>query len=79
MIAPLLIIQRVADQSALTSTTIASRSTASLNVGSRLGKTTNGSGTLATGGGYPMDKYGGGSADLGVGVETTVDLHQDKV
>ena len=78
MIAPLLIIQRVADQSALTSTTIASRSTASLNIGSRGGKTTNGSGTLA-GGGYAMDKYGGGSGDLGVGVQTTVDLHQDKV
>ena len=76
MIAPLLIIQRVADQSALTSTTIASRSTASLNTGIR-GKTTNGSGTLA--GGYAMDKYGGASGDLGVGVETTVDLHQDKV
>ena len=77
MIAPLLIIQRVADQSALTSTTIASRSTASLNIGSSRGKTTNGSGTLA--GGYAMDKYGKGSGDLAVGVETTVDLHNDKV
>jgi len=77
VIAPFLIIQRVANQSALTSTTIASRSTASLNIGSSRGKTTNGSGTLAVG--YAMDKFGKSSGDLGIGVETTVDLHQDKV
>ena len=64
MIAPLLIIQRVADQSALTSETIAPRS-----VGSSRPR----SSTLI--GRRRMSSV----SEQGVGIETVVDIHLDKV
>jgi len=79
VIAPLLIIQRVANQNALTSNTITSGNTGSFNMRSR-GKSTGSNGTLPSG--YRMssvDKYGNNSGELGVGVETTIDLRRDKV
>jgi len=78
VIAPFLIIQRVANQSALTSNSVATGNPGSFNFRSR-GRTTDGSGTLS--GGYPMDsadKYGKSSGELGIGVNTTLEFHQDK-
>jgi len=78
VIAPLLIIQRVANQSALTSNTISAGHTNSFKA--RRGVSTGGSGTLP--GGYPMgsaDKYENRSGDLGVGVETTIEFNRDEV
>jgi uncharacterized membrane protein YgcG len=79
VIAPLLIIRRVADQSALTSNTVVSGNTRPFSFRSG-GKSMGGSGTLP--GGYPMSsmEYGKTSGEqFGVGVETTIDLHHDKV
>ena len=76
VISPLLIIRRLADQSALTSDTIVSGSACSRNQ-----ELTGGSGTLP--GGYPLssvDACGKTSGDqLGVGIETMSNLHRDKV
>ena len=73
VIAPLLIIQRVANQSALTSTSVTG-GVGSFSFRSR-GGTAGSSGTLS--GGYPMNYGGGFGKELNVGVETTVDFHQD--
>ena len=76
VISPLLIIQRLADHSALTSDTIVSWSGCSRNQ-----ELMGGSGTLS--GGYPLssvDACGKTSGDqLGVGIETMSNLHRDKV
>jgi len=72
VIAPLLIIQRVADQSALTSNTTLRGSIGSSKARSR-GESTNGSSTLP--GGYSLKSLG----EHGVGVETVIDIHRDKV
>ena len=76
----MLIIQRVANQSALTSNTIIPGHLGSFHV--RSGRKSMGGGTLP--GGYPMDsvdRYGKNGRELGIGVdvETTIDLHHDKV
>lgn len=80
VIAPLLIIRRVADQSALTSNTIVSGNNRPFAFRSP-GKSTGGSGTLP--GGYPMssvDMYGKTSGDQpGLVFERTIDLRRDKV
>ena len=78
VIAPLLIIQRVADKSALTSNTIASRHFSSFKVRTR-GMST-GNVTLPDGDTTgPADSLGVGSSDLGAGDETTTDSHLDKI
>ena len=77
VIAPLLIIKRVANQSALTSTSVVTGGVGSFSFRSR-GGAAGGSGTLP--GGYPMNSggsFGKGSKELNVGVETTIDFHQD--
>jgi len=74
VIAPMLIIQRVANQSALTSDSIATGNQGSFVFRSQ-GRTTDGSGTLP--GGFPMDstdKYG---SNDGVGVNTALEFHRD--
>ena len=74
VIAPLLIIKRVANKSALTSNAIISGQTSSSGVRSR-GKLTGGSDPLF--GGDPMnsvDEYGMNSSELRV--ETAADFHQ---
>jgi hypothetical protein len=79
VIAPLLIIQRVANRKAFTSETIVTGRTSSMNFRNQ-GESTGGSGTLP--GGYPKfsaDKHRMNSGELGIGVETTIDFHQDKV
>jgi len=79
VIAPLLIIRRVANQSALTTNTIISGHVPSLSLRGR-GKSLGSSGTLS--GEYHMgsaDKRGKSSGELGVEVETTIDFHRDKV
>ena len=79
VISPLLIIRRVANQSALTGNTIV---TGSARFRSQ-GKLSGGSGTLPGAGEYPLTSvgaYGKTSGEhIGVGVETTIDLHRDKV
>lgn len=76
VIAPLLIIRRVAKQSALTSSTIASGNARFKNQGR-----SSGSGTLP--GDYPLssvEAYGKTSGDhIAIGVETTINLHHGKV
>ena len=77
--APLLIIQRVANHNALTGAAIAPRHIGSSNAGSR-GKSTVGSRTPP--GWYPMgspDRYGKGPGGFRVGFETTIDFRQYKV
>ena len=80
MIAPLLIIQRVADKSVLTNSTAVSAHISEFKAGSR-GRSTDGSGTLP--GGVPMsykDECGTTSGEPGAEVEmTAIDLHRDKV
>ncbi|KAF9652147.1 hypothetical protein BDM02DRAFT_3183873 [Thelephora ganbajun] len=79
VIAPLLIIQRVANQSALTSNIVVSGPATSLNFRSR-GKSTGASSTLPDG--YSMDsvgRYGKGTDELGVGVESTIDFRRGEV
>ena len=74
VIAPLLIVQRVANRSALTSETITAVPTISFNPWSR-GESTGG----ALPGGDPMslDERGKKSGELGFRVRTTIDLHRD--
>lgn len=77
VIAPFLIVIRVADRRALRSNTAFSENTTS----ALRGKFTSGSRTLP--GVYPMDsvdKHGktAGDRDL-IGVQTTIDLHRDNV
>jgi len=77
VIAPLLIIQRVANQSALTSNTIATGHIGSFHARSP-GESTNDSGTLP--GEYSldlMDKRGKNPSELVVVVGTTIDFCQD--
>ena len=77
VIAPLLIIQRVANKSALTGNTIASRHLSSFKARSR-GMSTGGNVTLSDGGPISsVDSLGVGSGDLGD--ETTTDFHLDKI
>ena len=79
VIAPLLIIQRVANKSAFTGNTIASRHLSSFKARSR-GMSTGGNVTLS--GGDPtgsVDCPGVDSCDLGVGIETTTDFHLNKI
>ena len=79
VIAPLLIIQRVANKSALTSNTIASRHLSSFRARSR-GMSTGGNVNLSGGDPTsPVNNLGVGSGDLGVGDETTTDYHLDKI
>ena len=79
MIAPLLIIQRVADKSALTSDAIVSGSVSSLKTGSQE-ELTSGNDAL---GGYSMSSEGkrgiNSSGKLGVVVETAINFHRDVV
>jgi len=75
VIAPLLIIRRVTNRSALTNETITTVRTISFNPRSRGGST---SGALP--GGDPtslVDEHGKKSGELGVRIEATVDLHRD--
>jgi len=77
VIAPFLIIQRVANQSALTGDSVVTGNPSSFNFRSQ-GKTTDGSGTLP--GGYPgdsKDESAKGSSELGIGVNTTLEFHDD--
>ena len=76
MIAPLLIVQRVANRSALTSHTINAGHVGLFNP-RRQGGPTGGDGTPL--GGYLMSSAGGygKSRSDGVTVETTIDLHPD--
>ena len=77
VIAPFLIISRISDKTAKTNSVIISGT-----VGSRFsspGNSTGGSGTLP--GGYPrgsVDTSGKNDRELGVMVETTVNLHRDE-
>jgi hypothetical protein len=76
VIAPFLIVIRVADRRALVGNTTLSGNSSSTHQG----KLVCGSRTLA--GVYPMDSvdtHGKASGGLHVGVETTIDLHQDSV
>jgi hypothetical protein len=77
VIAPLLVIQRVATQSALTSNSVATGNLGSFHFRSR-GKTMGDSGTLA--GAHPVDsadKYEGkNSNELDVGVNTTLEFRR---
>ena len=75
MIASLLIIQRVADKSAFTSNTITHVSAPMFRVRGQ-GESTDDSGE------YPMgfaSKSGTTSGEVGVGVETVINVRQDKV
>jgi len=77
VIAPLLIIQRVASKNALTSDTIAPGSIGSFRAGSRRESTGGGSVLPVE---YPMgSEQGMGTGKLDVRVETLVDFHRDMV
>ena len=79
VIAPLLIIQRVADKSALTSDTVVSGHLCSFKAKNR-GELTGGSVALPNG--NPMDstdRIGKDSDEHEVGVETMVDFHRDEI
>ena len=79
VIAPLLIIQRVANKSALTSNTIASLHLSSFKTRSR-GISTGGSGALPDGDPTSsVDRRGVGSGEPGIEVETRSDFHQDNI
>ena len=81
MIAPLLVIQRIANKSALTSNTIASGHLSSFKARSRA-DVTGGGGTLPSGDDYPMssvDEPAVTSGELGAGAETTIDLHREEI
>jgi len=76
VIAPLLIIKRVANRNALTGSIIVTGTVSSLKFGNGGGLT--GDGALP--GGHSMstaDSCGLNSGELGVGVGTAVDLHRD--
>jgi len=77
--APLLIIQRVANHNALATTAVAPRHIGSSNAGSR-GKSTGGTRTPPSW--YPMglpDRYGKSPVGFGAGFETAVDFQRYKV
>ena len=77
VIAPLLIIQRVANQRALTSKSFATGSISSIDFRSR-GRTTGGSEIIPDV--YPVSsvgRYGRSPNELDIWVETTIDLRQD--
>jgi len=77
VIAPLLIIRRVADQSALMSKSVTTGNISSINFRSR-GRTTGGSGIASDK--YPVNpvgRYGRSSNELDIWVETMIDLRQD--
>ena len=77
MIAPLLIIQRVANGSALTGPAVTTGHTSSFNVRGQ-GEPTGSNGTPL--GGYPKNLaagYGNNPGEPGVVVERTTDLHPD--
>ena len=79
MIAPLLIIQRVAKQSALTSNTIPTGHIGSFHARS-LGESTSDSGTLP--GEYSlnlMDKHAESSGELAVVPDITIGFYQDSI
>ena len=78
VIAPLLVIQRVANKSALTSNTVASARVSEFEA--RAGGGSAGDSDIITSG-YHMSSVGGrgvDSSELGVTVETMMDFHQDK-
>ena len=77
MIASLLIIQRVANKSALTSNTVASARLSDFKARSR-GQLTTGGGAIFSGG-YPinsLDERGTNPGELGAG--TAIDVHGDE-
>ena len=78
MIASLLIIQRVANKSALTSNTVTSGRLSDFKAKSQ-GQLTTGNGALPSGGDpmSPVDERGTNSGELGVGM-TTIDVHGDE-
>ena len=81
VIAPLLIIKRVANRSALTSNTIATGHIGSFHARAR-GELTGGSDVPSRA--YPVgltDEHekASGKLEFGVGVETTIDFHQDSM
>jgi len=79
VIAPLLIIQRVASKKALTSDTLATGHVSSFKFRSQVESM---SGSDTSPGKYHMgsvDRYGKNPGELGIEVETTVDLHQSQV
>ena len=78
VIAPLFIIHRVANKSALTSRSLASGRTSTFKV--RRGELTDGSGPIP--GGNPASSVGErgmGTGEPGVGVETANDSHREEV
>ena len=78
MIAPLLVIQRIANKSALTSNTIASGHLSSFKARSRA-DVTGGGGTLPSGDDYPVSSVDEPAGELGAGAETTIDLHREEI
>ena len=80
MIAPLLVVRRVADSSALTNNTAVPTNVSEFNAGSH-GRSTDGSGTLHDE--VPMtstDECGKTSGERGVEIEmTAIDFHRYKV
>ena len=78
MIASLLIIQRVANKSALTSNTVASARLSDFKARSR-GQPTTGGGAIPSGGDSmsSVDERGTNSGELGVGM-TTIDVHGEE-
>ena len=77
VIAPLLIIRRVANRSALTSKSVATGNISSIDFKSR-GRTTGGSGIIPDKCPViPAGRYGRSSNELDIWIETTIDLRQD--
>ena len=77
VIAPLLIIKRVADRNTLIGNAVATGNTSSFKIGSQRESKGSG-GSLPSD--YPMDpvgKFGEGSGELGIRVETAIDFHRD--
>ena len=78
VIAPLLIIRRVANKSALTRDTVVSGRTSSLKFWTQ-GKSTGGSSSLSDGPTIAADEYGMNSGESKIEVESAIDFHQGKV
>lgn len=79
VIAPFLIIIRVANRSALTSDTVVSRGVGSIRF-RKQGKSTIGGETIPDR--HPVDSldaYGETPGEIGVGTETTIDLRYDRI